>query len=426
MSRGGPSSPSATPSPSPSPSPRGIYGDIEIGNYVATDHHDDRDGDDERLDMYDHDDDDDTISDISFDEENYYNKDEIIMATRTASFKVTKTNLNSRTPLPAVLGSGPGAERGRASPAVLFSSQSSNPDLNSTILLGTLKGVFLPCIQTSMFGAMLFVKLPLLVAQLGILLSLTAIILTVSSTIFTLLSLIAIATNGKMKKSAGVYSLLKKYLGPELGGCIGIFHLVQKVGVTAMYCLAASETILTTVDYDEGFENKTTVYGIILCGTLSVFCLFPKYHQRFDEIALCLGLLTVLSFVVGTISYVSGGWAGGDMPIEHREFGDCILPHAETFRDPRRGSEALIAISFATMLSVLYTSMSGVFGASTRSGQTLSLSLFLSLCLSSSLSVSLSLLAYSLFSLLSLSQDTCSLSLHTLSQSEPSVQHVWW
>jgi hypothetical protein len=374
MSRSGfgSGSPSASPISSPSPSPRGIYGDIEIGNYDPTSPQDDQppdDGDEEYFDDHD------TISDLSFDEENYYNKDEIIMATRTASFKVTKTNFNNRTP-PIGTGIGTGMTGGRSSPAILhFSSQSSNPDISSSsslLHLGTMKGVFLPCIHTSMFGALLMVKLPYLVAQLGILLSLTAIFLSVSSTIFTLLSLIAIATNGKMKKSAGVYSLMKKYLGPELGGAIGIFHLIQKVGVTAMYCLAASETLLTMVEFENTFDNKTTVFAISLCGLLSTFCLFPKYYQRFDEISLGLTILTLLSFVIGTMAYVTGGWSSG-MPTEHRVFGDCILPHAETFHDPRRGSEALIAVSFATFLSLLYASMSGVFGASTRSGDQLSL-----------------------------------------------------
>lgn len=321
-------------------------GDVELGV-----HHSEYENYDMRGELDDLDDD--TISDISFDEENYYNKDEIIVASRTTSFKVTRSNFQQQSPR-------------IMTPPMTITSQLSNTE--TTMILGTLRGVFLPCLQTSLFGALLFVKLPWLVSQLGVYLAIGGIIISACATIFSLLSLIAIATNGKMKKSAGVYVLMRKYLGLELGGCIGIYHLIQKVGVTAMYCLAASEAALASVEFDDAFSNKTTLFSIILCAILSIFCMFPQHHRHFEDITVALSLLTVISFFFGTILFVSGAWSSG-MPPEDREFAACLLPSDDAFRDPRTGSKALISNTFSNHVAILFASVSGVFGASTRSGK---------------------------------------------------------
>lgn len=308
---------------------------------------------------------DDTISDISFDEDNYYNRDEIIVANRTASFNVTKTNFQY--PQQHHQHQSLSQDSSRiltASPSL--SRQISNTDM-APLVLGTIRGVLLPCLQTSMFGAILFLRLPWLISQLGLYLTLVAMILAVGCAICTLLSILAIATNGKMKKSAGVYVLVKKCLGLELGGCIGVFHLIQKVGVTAMYCLAAAETALAAVEFNDVFANKTTVFAIILCAILSVLSMFPQYHKRFEDITLGLSILTVVSFIFGTLLFVTGVWSSG-ISSDDREFAGCVLPHSDPGSDPRKGSEAIISTSFAKLVSILFVSVSGVIGASTRSG----------------------------------------------------------
>ena len=314
--------------------------------------------------------DEDTISDLSFDEENYYNKEEIIMANRSSSFKIptstifinkSNQNNNQSTTLTAG-GGGEGAHTSTPSTQVAASITTSN-----IMKLDTIRGVLLPCLQTNMFGALLFVKLPFLLSKLGILISLFVLILSIGSTLFTLLSHVALATNGKFKKSAGLYALIKKHLGLEIGACIGLLHLVQKVGVTSMYCLAAAETALSAVGFSNVFPNKTTIFGIILCFILSIVCLFPKIHKSLEDIAVGLALLSVISFIVGTISFAADAWDGG-LGSEEREFAGCFLPRSNTFHDPRDGSEALIATPFVHLLSIFYASFSGFVGASTRSG----------------------------------------------------------
>jgi hypothetical protein len=304
--------------------------------------------------------DDDTISDLSFDEENYYNKDEIITAVRTSSFQVKSSSqfrLPSHSQIPSTLSPSP--------PTI--PQQLSNNDFNTPMKLGMFRGVLLPCLQSSMFGALLFVKLPFMIGKLGVYLSIVSVIIAVGCTILTLLSLVALATNGKFKKSAGVYVLVRKHLGLELGGCIGLLHLAQKIGVTSMYCLAASEVALTTVGFNQVFSNKTTVFAIILCAILSVGCFFPNLHKNIDDIALAIAGLSVTSFVFGTLIFVCGGWSSG-LGSHERKYFDCVLPHTDTFNDPRTGTEALVATTFVHLLPILFSSVSGVIGASTRSG----------------------------------------------------------
>jgi hypothetical protein len=381
------SSPSPSPSPCPSPSSHRVlygttpppgHGDVEIRNISLSYGHGPGSHDHELEmkascgeDFEIHGDDDDTISDISFDEENYYNRDEIIMATRTASFKVTRTNFQQ----PNQSSSHSHSSSRMRTPPISLSPQLSNSEMSTSapLVLGTIRGVLLPCLQTSMFGALLFVRLPWLISQLGLYLTIVATILTVGCTIFTLLSMLAIATNGKMKKSAGVYVLMKKCLGLELGGCLGIFHLIQKIGVTSMYCLAAAETALAAVEFNNGFADKTVVFAIILCAILSVFSMFPQHHKHFEDLTFGLSLLTITSFFFGTLLFVTGVWSSG-ISTEDREFAGCVLPHSDPGRDPRKGSEAIISSSFAKLVSILFASVSGVIGASTRSG-TSSLSL---------------------------------------------------
>lgn len=79
-------------------------------------------------------------------------------------------------------------------------------------LLGTLMGVYLPCVQ-NILGVILFLRLPWITAEAGVYLTSVIVLMCVTSTFATSLSLSAMATNGK---NHTVIGLLAK---PFQGAC---------------------------------------------------------------------------------------------------------------------------------------------------------------------------------------------------------------
>lgn len=298
--------------------------------------------------------DDDTISDISFDDGcGYYDGDDVIVARRTSSFAA----MSKRTPEKVENFS----NQRVASP----SSEISKGQIGSSpTKQGTIRGVLIPCLQSNMLGAMLFIRLPWITSQTGVYLALLTFVLCLGSTIFTLLSLVAIATNGKLKKSGGLYVFVRKFLGLELGGSIGMLHLLQKILSVSMHCLAASETILHGYGTKKIADQEITILAILMCFVMSLILVLPKIERRVDDIStvvLGISAFTVLSFVVGAIAFACGSW-DGKLSTEDREYNDNWRANYE------HNQNSHIAPSFFTLLSLYYASSSGLISATTRAG----------------------------------------------------------
>ncbi|CAN0588120.1 unnamed protein product, partial [Laminaria digitata] len=80
--------------------------------------------------------------------------------------------------------------------------------------LGTMKGVFQPCVQ-NILGVILFIRLPFIVGQAGILLTTLIILVAKAATTLTTLSMNAIATNGQVQ-AGGPYYIISRNLGVEV------------------------------------------------------------------------------------------------------------------------------------------------------------------------------------------------------------------
>eukprot|EP00808_Paulinella_micropora_P024509 g61862.t1 len=107
--------------------------------------------------------------------------------------------------------------------------------------LDTFHGVFVPCIM-SIVNAILFQRLPFIVGQAGVFN--TALMLAVSEfiVITTTLCLSALATNGRMR-GGGIYYLISRTLGAEMGAAIGLISFLSHMCATAMWCLAFVEFV---------------------------------------------------------------------------------------------------------------------------------------------------------------------------------------
>lgn len=80
--------------------------------------------------------------------------------------------------------------------------------------LGTVKGVFQPCVQ-NILGVILFIRLPFIVGQAGVFLTIVIILVAKLATTLTTLSMNAIATNGQVQ-AGGPYYIISRNLGVEV------------------------------------------------------------------------------------------------------------------------------------------------------------------------------------------------------------------
>lgn len=126
--------------------------------------------------------------------------------------------------------------------------------------LGTLMGVFLPCLQ-NILGIIYYIRFTWIVGMAGIGESLFLVSFCCMCTFLTAVSLSAIATNGAMK-GGGPYYLIGRALGPEVGVSIGLCFFLGTAVAGALYVLGAVETFLSAVPSAGIFtETITKVNG---------------------------------------------------------------------------------------------------------------------------------------------------------------------
>eukprot|EP00897_Mesotaenium_endlicherianum_P007569 jgi/Mesen1/6840/ME000351S05963 len=114
-----------------------------------------------------------------------------------------------------------------------------------TAKLGTLMGVFIPCLQNIM-GIIFYIRMSWIVGIAGVGQTLLVILVTCSCTFLTGISLSAIATNGAMK-GGGPYYLIGRALGPEVGVSIGLCFFLGNAVAASLYILGAVETALDAI-----------------------------------------------------------------------------------------------------------------------------------------------------------------------------------
>jgi len=119
--------------------------------------------------------------------------------------------------------------------------------------MGTINGVFLPCIQ-NITGVILFLRLPYITAQAGAVGASSIVLLCALSTFLTSLSLSALATNGTID-AGGPYYIISRTLGAEVGGALGLMFYLGTTIATSMYVLGAVEALQHTGDYSQMMNN---------------------------------------------------------------------------------------------------------------------------------------------------------------------------
>uniref|UniRef100_A0AAX7UUZ7 Solute carrier family 12 member 5b n=1 Tax=Astatotilapia calliptera TaxID=8154 RepID=A0AAX7UUZ7_ASTCA len=168
--------------------------------------------------------------------------------------------------------------------------------------LGTLMGVYLPCIQ-NIFGVILFLRMTWMVGIGGVFGSFIIVFMCCSTTMLTAISMSAIATNGVVP-AGGSYYMISRSLGPEFGGAVGICFYLGTTFAGAMYILGCIEILLiyivpqAAIFKIEGLE----VYGTIVLSLMAlVVFVGVKYVNKLALVFLACVILSILSVYAGVI-----------------------------------------------------------------------------------------------------------------------------
>uniref|UniRef100_A0AAQ4PW60 Solute carrier family 12 member 5a n=1 Tax=Gasterosteus aculeatus aculeatus TaxID=481459 RepID=A0AAQ4PW60_GASAC len=195
--------------------------------------------------------------------------------------------------------------------------------------LGTLMGVYMPCIQ-NIFGVILFLRMTWLVGIGGVVGTFVIVTMCCTTNMLTAISMSAIATNGVVP-AGGSYYMISRSLGPEFGGAVGICFYLGTTFAGAMYILGAIELLLIYIAPQvaifplEGLEgpeaeaallNNMRVYGTILLTSMAtVVFVGVKYVNKLALVFLACVILSILAVYAGVIK------TGIDAP----DFPVCLL-----------------------------------------------------------------------------------------------------
>jgi potassium/chloride transporter 4/5/6 len=194
----------------------------------------------------------------------------------------------------------------------------TDPDAKpqSSARMGTLIGVYLPCIQ-NIFGVIFFIRLTWVVGTAGVLFGFLIVLTCCCVTMLTAISMSAIATNGVVP-GGGSYFMISRSLGPEFGGAVGMLFYTGTTLAAAMYIVGAVEIILTYIapsmsifgDFTKDASimyNNFRVYGtcLLLIMGLIVF-VGVKFVNKFATVALACVLLSILAVYVGIFVNFNG------------------------------------------------------------------------------------------------------------------------
>lgn len=210
------------------------------------------------------------------------------------------------------------------------------PIADSPKKFGTFVGVFIPCILM-LFGVIIFLRLSWIVGLAG--LSTTLVIITLATVIalITVISMSAIATNIEVK-AGGVYYILSRSLGIEVGSAVGI-PLYIKQSLTIAFCI---------IGFAESLKDIIPSWDItyISIGTLATLT-FLAYTSL--KGAMKVQLIIFIAIVASLASLFTGSEVTPMQP-------DSYVP------------APLQSIGFWALFAIFFPAMTGVESSVSMSG----------------------------------------------------------
>ncbi|ESO89777.1 hypothetical protein LOTGIDRAFT_124507 [Lottia gigantea] len=188
--------------------------------------------------------------------------------------------------------------------------------------LGTLLGVYLPCIQ-NIFGVLLFVRMTWIVGMAGALESFFIVLICCLTTLLTSISMSAIATNGVVP-AGGAYFMISRALGPEFGGAVGVLFYLGTSVASSMYIIGAIEILAlymapSIAIFDDMFNNYRLYGTVVLILLCIVVFIGVSFVSKFATLSLCCVIISILCIYIGIFA------ASVDNSLEVCVLGDRLL-----------------------------------------------------------------------------------------------------
>lgn len=201
---------------------------------------------------------------------------------------------------------------------------------------GTFLGVYIPCILM-LFGVIIFLRLGWIVGLVGLSEVLIIITLAASIALITSLSMSSIATN-KEVGTGGVYYMLSRSLGIEIGAAIGIPLFLRQSLTIAFCCIGFAESLHDLIP-----SWPITTIGIGTLGILTVLA-FASVSG-----ALKVQLVIFIAIIASLISLFTGSEVTPTSP-------DTFIP------DP------LSSLGFWAVFAIFFPAMTGMESSVSLSG----------------------------------------------------------
>ncbi|KAF3773582.1 Cation-chloride cotransporter 1 [Nymphaea thermarum] len=262
----------------------------------------------------------------------------------------------------------------------------------TNVRLGTLMGVFVPCLQ-NILGIIYYIRFSWIVGMAGISDSLLLVSLCGLCTFLTGISLSAIATNGAMK-GGGPYYLIGRALGPEVGVSIGLCFFLGNAVAGALYVLGAVETFLNAVPAAGIFRESATsvnstsigqnvtaetiyspslhdlqVYGVVVT-ILLCFIVFGgvKIINRVAPAFLIPVLFSLFCIFIGIFAAPRRGAPDGITGLSLHTFKENWSPfYQRTNRGGIPQPDGEIYWSFNALVGLFFPAVTGIMAGSNRS-----------------------------------------------------------
>ncbi|XP_045501321.1 bumetanide-sensitive sodium-(potassium)-chloride cotransporter-like isoform X2 [Colias croceus] len=180
------------------------------------------------------------------------------------------------------------------------------PELTTyNIKLGWIQGVLIPCLL-NIWGVMLFLRIAWIVGQAGIGLTIAIICLSGLVCIITTLSLSAICTNGELQ-GGGVYYIVSRSLGAELGASVGIIFAFANAVAASMNTIGFCESLnallksynMKILDND---VNDIRIVGAIALFLMCLICAFGMdWETKTQNFLITIIVLAILNYVLGVL-----------------------------------------------------------------------------------------------------------------------------
>ncbi|XP_050667992.1 bumetanide-sensitive sodium-(potassium)-chloride cotransporter-like [Leptidea sinapis] len=178
------------------------------------------------------------------------------------------------------------------------------PELRTyNIKLGWIQGVLIPCLL-NIWGVMLFLRIAWIVGQAGIGTTIAIIFLSGVVCVITALSLSAICTNGVLQ-GGGVYYIVSRSLGAELGASVGIIFAFANSVAASMNTIGFCESLnallksngLKIIDND---VNDVRIVGAVALLVMCVICAIGMdWETKTQNILIIIIVVAIFNYIIG-------------------------------------------------------------------------------------------------------------------------------